>query len=187
MIKDQTGGEQLHNSGSMYSPADTVLETTGQWWGEVRLEREANRIYWVLTTMPDTVLNCVQTLSHLICTIILHTGSTRIPGSIIPKLQIKQRLKVLEAAHKYRIGVFVLFFVFLPQCLCLFNQTTLTQASLQRQHPLTHNTQSQFRAGTERHRWPKRLNYSDSEGVTGLLSSVCFTASAMCRVIGAQS
>ena len=112
MIKDQTGGEQLHNSGSMYSPADTVLETTGQWWGEVRLEREANRIYWVLTTMPDTVLNCVQTLSHLICTIILHTGSTRIPGSIIPKLQIKQRLKVLEAAHKYRIGVFVLFVCF---------------------------------------------------------------------------
>lgn len=85
MIKEQTGGGRLHNSGSMCSSTDTELETTGQWWGQARLEREVNRIYWVLTTVPDTVLNYVQTLSHLIFPRILYTGSTVIPGSIIPK------------------------------------------------------------------------------------------------------
>lgn len=33
MIKEQIGGEQLHNRESIYSPTATVLETTGQLGG----------------------------------------------------------------------------------------------------------------------------------------------------------
>lgn len=70
MIKEQIGGKQLHNRESIYSPTATVLETTGQLGGG-GAGREGSRIYWVLTTMPDTVLRSFQTLSHLIFTIIL--------------------------------------------------------------------------------------------------------------------
>lgn len=57
----QKGGSRLvesnsHNSESIYSPTDTVLETAGQPVAGGRLGREGSEIYWVLTTMPDTVL-----------------------------------------------------------------------------------------------------------------------------------